>query len=314
MTLSPRPFFLILLAFSLCNCSPSTTSAPGEEPSPSSAPAPPQPIPLRPPAAVEVPPGEEDEDGPASPVKAWHGMSLANLKESPPGTPGGSRCQVTHTYRGSPAEAAGIEAGDMIVSLDGAPVSRFQDVGGGLKGKAPESSHPLKVWRKGREVDVDLVLAQKPGNFPAWQREQWLGSSMIPFLGVSLPDGKPFDSKGVKARLWVLDFWATWCGPCKLAMPKLEALQEKYRSKGLRVIGISSEEEGVIKDFLSRRPLAYTVIRDPTSSIKQDYEVSKLPTLVVIDDKGIVLARATGSEGGVEQAEKWAAERLGGKR
>ena len=84
----------------------------------------------------------------------------------------------------------------------------------------------------------------------------------MPALSLKDFDGKAIESDKLKGNVLVLDFWATWCGPCIAEIPALNRLQEKYAAKGLKVIGvtIASGEPKEVKPFISRNKMKYTVL------------------------------------------------------
>src|SRR5205823_14976494 len=79
---------------------------------------------------------------------------------------------------------------------------------------------------------------------------------------------------------------ATWCGPCRQTLPKLDALHAKYPE--LRVIGISTEDEADLRPFVAQHKLTYTIARDADGIAWTHFLVEAIPTLVVIDKAGIV--------------------------
>ncbi len=97
--------------------------------------------------------------------------------------------------------------------------------------------------------------------------------------GVSLDD--------LRGRVVVLDFWATWCGPCRAIMPELDALSQRHHQAGLSVIGIAREPESSIRSHLASAPVSYTVARDTGTTLSR-YGVRSIPMLVVIDRAGRV--------------------------
>jgi thiol-disulfide isomerase/thioredoxin len=78
-------------------------------------------------------------------------------------------------------------------------------------------------------------------------------------------DGAPLPLESLKGSFLVLDFWASWCAPCRASFPFLDALQEKYRARGVRVVGLTLEDnEDAIYEFLRAVPVRFTIARDPS--------------------------------------------------
>ncbi|MFO0693436.1 MAG: TlpA disulfide reductase family protein [Polyangiales bacterium] len=119
--------------------------------------------------------------------------------------------------------------------------------------------------------------------------------SIAPGLAVTRVQGADApDLATLRGRVVVLDFWATWCGPCRMVMPELERLHAQHHDDGLTVVGISAESTSVLEGFLARRRIAYTIARDVGGTTRR-YGVSALPTLVVVDRYGKVRHRSTGA-------------------
>lgn len=99
----------------------------------------------------------------------------------------------------------------------------------------------------------------------------------------------------LRGRVVLLDFWATWCGPCRSIMPMLSQTQQRLGGRGLSIVGVSREQPRVISAHLARYPVTYTVARDMGGG-HASYEVRALPTLVVIDRRGDVRLVHTGGD------------------
>ena len=100
----------------------------------------------------------------------------------------------------------------------------------------------------------------------------------------------------LRGRVIILDFWATWCGPCRAVMPELDALSRRHHAAGLSVIGIASEAEAVLRAHIPSSPVSYTIARD-TGATHSRSGVRALPMLVVIDKAGRVRDVQVGVDG-----------------
>lgn len=104
------------------------------------------------------------------------------------------------------------------------------------------------------------------------------------------PEGARTDWSGLRGKVVVLEFWATWCAPCIAAMPHLNDLSGKFRDKPVRFISITDEVESVVVPFLKRRPMKAWVGLDTGRSTMKSYSVKFFPTTVVIDTEGKIAA------------------------
>lgn len=107
----------------------------------------------------------------------------------------------------------------------------------------------------------------------------------------SLPDlsGKTITSATFQGKVLLINFWATWCAPCREEMPALDRLQKQFSDKGLAVLGISIDNEpGLIKDFLKGSKTEFTVLHDSGLKSHDAYKVFAYPTTFLVDSKGII--------------------------
>ncbi len=99
----------------------------------------------------------------------------------------------------------------------------------------------------------------------------------------------------------LLEFWATWCAPCRAAFPELEALQREHASCGLTIIGVSTDgprNVAKLRPFVSRERLTFPVASDLDGRLQQIYQVNQLPTAVLIDTSGVIVFSRVGFRAG----------------
>lgn len=112
------------------------------------------------------------------------------------------------------------------------------------------------------------------------------------------PDQKTFALSSVKGRPVVLDFWATWCGPCQAEAPVINDIARRYKDRGLVVVAVNTDDKpGLAARFMADNKLALTTVFDADGSIGRKYNADTLPTLVVINKEGKITAVRHGLTG-----------------
>ncbi len=107
--------------------------------------------------------------------------------------------------------------------------------------------------------------------------------------------GAPLKLSGYKGKVVVLDFWATWCHGCKIEIPWYMEFQQKYKARGLAVIGVSMDEDGwkSVKPYLAKHPINYPIaIGNP--DLAKLYNVEAMPVTLLIDREGAIASSRAG--------------------
>jgi thiol-disulfide isomerase/thioredoxin len=142
-----------------------------------------------------------------------------------------------------------------------------------------------------REVEK-LSLFGAPGAEPD------LAGKDAPQFSVAALDGKTYTLAALQGKPVLLDFWATWCVPCRASMPAVERIFQEYKDQGLAVLGVNTgEERDTVEQFLRKTPMAYPAVMAGESGILEAYKVTAYPTFVMIGRDGKIAAYEVGFGG-----------------
>ena len=114
-------------------------------------------------------------------------------------------------------------------------------------------------------------------------------------------DGKPLKMSSYQGEVVLLNFWASWCGPCRQEMPVLDRIHQRYKALGFSVVGVNVDQErGPAVHMLREMPVSFAVGFDPNGIVSTVYGVDSMPSTVIIDRRGMVRHTHRGYQPGFE--------------
>ncbi len=242
--------------------------------------------------------------------KAWLGISFADapLASIPPGFAHPSAegaVRIEQVFKGTSADQAGLKAGDYILSINKQALEGRKTLLDTIHSKGVGDVVELRIGRDGKVSMQKMALSPKPEDMRSIT-QMLVGSEAMELEGkyYSGDIGSLVKNKG---KVVVLDFWATWCGPCRSTLPTLDALQKKYQSKGVVIIGISSENLSELTAFQASGQHGYSLFNDISQLTTKKYQAYAYPTMVLIDRKGTIQRIEVGAHP-AEHIEKWIQE------
>jgi peroxiredoxin len=105
-------------------------------------------------------------------------------------------------------------------------------------------------------------------------------------------DGKSWNLKDLKGKVVLLNFWATWCPPCRKEMPDLEMLYRRFGAQGFIILGIDDEEAETVKPFIAQQGITYPVLLDPGRKVNTLFRIEGIPKTFVYDRDGKIVAQS----------------------
>ena len=147
------------------------------------------------------------------------------------------------------------------------------------------------------------------GNHEEPKRESLVGKDAANFVLSDL-NGKTFNLEKLRGKVVVIDFWASWCGPCRETMPHVEKLHKEFKDKGLVVLGINDEDIDDAKRFVQKNGYTFPTLIDVESVVSEKYGVASIPQTLIIDRDGKIFAHfyGSGEEENLREAVKVALE------
>lgn len=180
----------------------------------------------------------------------------------------------------------------------------------------------FKNYQLGKPVAANAFAARPPKNLTAYAPPSQPAEPALLPVGSPAPDftlpsptGKPVTLSGLKGQVVLIDFWATWCGPCMMAMPHIQALHKELGGKGLKVLSVNTSDTrpAMTKFLKTHKEYTTTMLFDGASPSVSSakYKVSGIPTVYLIDKDGNVAASFVGYDPDGETAIKAALAKLG---
>jgi thiol-disulfide isomerase/thioredoxin len=212
---------------------------------------------------------------------------------------GDTGVRVEHVIRQSPAERAGVKAADRIVAVDGVNVTAPQHVTGRVATHRVGETVTLSIERAGSSLTLTVALAPRPSG-DEMLRMNLVGAPAPEWANVTALTGAPSSLASLKGKVTIIDFWATWCGPCRMIAPRLGALRDRFGAQGLAVVGVTTDEADLAAGYAEKSRMKYASVVDKSGETSRTYGISGLPTMVVVDKSGVVRDVFVGFDPGAE--------------
>jgi len=140
-----------------------------------------------------------------------------------------------------------------------------------------------------------LVLAAPTSTALAAGKSIQVGDIFPDLASFSLEGKLP---EGLKGKVVLVDFWASWCGPCKDSFPAMEALQARYGAKGLVVLAVNLDEDTeTMNDFLKKHPVTFATVRDAKKKLVNAVNIKSMPSSFILSPDGKVASVHKGFHG-----------------
>jgi thiol-disulfide isomerase/thioredoxin len=201
--------------------------------------------------------------------------------------------------QGQERVAVSIDTGFIVYALLATSVKRERN------SYVSEIRYSLKRVGYGGEPDASLFKladgmheVKELSKWNAARIKKQLGGKPAPELAVTDLQGKQVTLASLKGKTVLLDFWATWCGPCRADGPALDKLYKKYGEQELAIIGISvSEDRAIVEKFLKEHPHAYPIVLTSENEIPRPFQIGVFPTYIVIEKDGTLAGVVEGDQG-----------------
>jgi len=264
-------------------------------------------------------PPKEDEPAPSAYTFSDVDWSKAvELERRPCGIPGVDHtCVVVEipmkqwTRNGSPGHLITMLGGTKRLRLDtetgllltSRAVFTIDNQRGGYQ---TEVVYAAKRLSSSGPADASLFQPPSSGMKEVKELSRWNAAKMkkqligkpAPELTVNNLQGEPVALASFKGKTVLLDFWATWCPPCRADGPALDKLYKKYGQQELMILGISvNEDRAIVEKFLGEHPHAFPVVLTTENEMPRPYQIGIFPTYIVIDKDGNVSAAVEGDKG-----------------
>ncbi len=213
---------------------------------------------------------------------AWLGVELASRMPDEPGV------LVRAVVPGSPAERAGLQKNDVVVSVQGEAVNRPTELISAVGGHQPGERVAIGYLRAGSDRLTSATLEALP-NEEGLMKRRYVDAPAPSLSELKPVQGSVPPSLGaLRGRVVLLEFWASWCAPCRLTAPLLSEWSDQHAAEGLTVMGVTADSVELAAHGAQETNMSYAVFSDESGSTIREYRAFALPTLFVIDRRGVV--------------------------
>jgi peroxiredoxin len=224
-----------------------------------------------------------------------------------------------HTLRSLPDDVRGNVQRDLALKIRALPDSPNQlRLAMGLAGRATEGDFGLDSLQEVTTTLQKAIIKEKPSEDDPYlelaslvKYEHMNGVIDSPKFAAAMKrledddqqrneadftltdlNGKPWTLKDLKGKVVMLNFWATWCPPCRKEMPDLENLYRQFEPQGLVILGISDDEPEKVREFVQKQGTTYPVLLDPGSKVNELLHIQGIPKTFVYDREGKIVAQS----------------------
>ncbi len=171
-----------------------------------------------------------------------------------------------------------------VVVLIGLVIWGLYDVGGN-KSKSPDSTTHVAGVPTNTDQGQQLTVGLEKGN-------------LAPDFELRSVDGKTMKLSSLRGKKVIVNFWATWCPPCRLEMPEMEKFYTKNKNEGIEILAVNltkaEKNRADVPAFMKEFGITFPVLLDENSDVAQLYEVSSIPASFIIDTQGVIREKIVG--------------------
>jgi peroxiredoxin len=116
-----------------------------------------------------------------------------------------------------------------------------------------------------------------------------------PVFSIPTLNGNTLDLSNYRGKVIMINFWATWCGPCRIEMPSMEDLYSKYGGKDFEILAVNGgEDRNLVQPFIKNLNLSFPILLDQQFEIHNQYQVTAIPSTFLVDKSGVITHRFFG--------------------